>query len=162
MCTEQKRRKICSSFSMPVLASAKSGISQLSGLSHPVQGLGQAFACMASSSHSEDGWAERAQTRAKQGSSWEEDPAVTNLAQCLFLKKQQQGWWCWRSALPLLHLSHLDEVAEPHAGAKIHVIVCNRHWSFKAQAKLPALALLPCSSYFICLFPNSLSPAFKK
>lgn len=104
-------------------------------------------------------WAEITQNRSRQESSWEKDPTVTNLAQCPFLKGQHQGQWFWRPALIQLYLSHLDEDADPHTSPKIHVIVCNQHWTFKAQAKLPALTLLPCASYFICLFPSSLSPA---
>lgn len=141
------------------LSHTTSGISQLPGLSHPVQWLSQAFACMVSSPLSEDVWAETEEIRARQESRWEEDPAITNLAQCLFLKRQHQGWWCWRPTVPQFHLLHLDEDADSHASPKIHIIACNHHWSFKAEATLPALALLPCVSYFICLFPNSLSPA---
>lgn len=63
------------------LSHTKSGISQLPDLSNPAQRLGQASACMVSSARTEDVWAEIAQTGARQESSWEEDPAVTNLAQ---------------------------------------------------------------------------------
>lgn len=160
MCIEEEKEKklLFFFFANAGFSHTKSDISQLSGLSYPVQWLSQAFVCIVSSPLSKDVWAERAEIRARQGSSWEEDPAVTNLAQCLFLKRQCQGWWCWRPAVPQLHLSHLDD-ANPRASPKIHVFVCNHHWSFKAEATLPALALLPCECYLICLFPNSLSPA---
>lgn len=98
----------------------------------------------------------------KQGSSWEEDPAVRKLAQCLFLERQHQGGWWWRPALPQLHLSHLDEGADPHAGPKIQIIVCNHHWSFKAEATLPALSLLPCASSFVFSQTLYLQQSFQK
>lgn len=155
-----RRKKICASFSLPMLATAapkqvsasfQASHSHPNGLARPLP----AWFLPQAARMSGQRWHRLGLGKKAVGL----QPAVANLAQCQFFKQQHQRGWCWRPALPQLHLSHLDEDADPHASPKMHVTISNHHWSFKAEAVLPALALLPCASCLICLFLSSLSPS---